>query len=256
VSYPISPSQIAAKAARLAPSGMFRAPAPGLCAMCGTHYEHGESVSPAVLPETFTDYSALRNQGGDHICGWCTAVMNRDFSQTHLKSVICAEGVFSAASNDHIAYWLMNPPAGAWLFVQGDQKVQHIIFRTPVNHSQDVFQVRLGETVVTIRRAMLAQGKEAANALAAVANDIRFRDGKRGAALKSPFVSLSRDFDALSQGVLRRELLVEAQEKPEVKRLVNIIQKLTAGELWGLTAVLYATNPHRPEPKTSENVSQ
>lgn len=244
---PISPSKLAAQAAGLSCSGMHAALTHGQCVMCGLEYSVGDKIVPFLPPKSFMDYSALRNQGGSHICGWCNTVWSKVFSQNYLKTVICSEGIFPASSNDHIAYWLLNPPEGQWLFLQSSQKVHHITFRTPINYSRDVYQIRMGENLVTIRRNMLIEGTQAAKELTEVANQIRYASGKRGTALKSPFVSLSRDFDALSHGALRHDLITKANEMPSLQTHVKTITRLTAGELWALTAVLYALNPHRPE---------
>lgn len=202
-------------------------------------------VVPFTPAPSFTDYPALLHPESSDICRWCDAVWNRDFTQSYLKTVITDEGIYPAASNDHLAYWLTNPPAGSWLFLQGDQKVQHLVWRTPVNTSQEVFQVRFGELIFTIRREHLMAGAKAASELAQVATALR--GATRGAAFKSPFISLSRDVDSLRQGQLRAELLVAAQTDPRVRELCATISSLTAGELWGLTAVLYAANPNKPQ---------
>lgn len=247
---PISPSQIAVLAAGLTPIGLVNAKQAGLCVMCGVAHDVGESVVPFVPPDTFTDYASLRNPGGTHMCSWCNAAWRNEFSQKYLKTVICERGVFSAASNDNIAYWLLNPPDGEWLFLQGDQKVQHLAFRAPINRSKAVYQIQKGDLIVTIRKAMLVAGAEAAKSLANVATQIRGRTDKRAAPVKSPFVSLSRDFDSLSQGLIKNELLTEAKCNPQVAQWIQTIGSLTAGELWGLTAVLYAKNDNvNPEPQ-------
>lgn len=244
---PISPSELTCQAAGLKPVGTVEARSPGVCAMCGAQHEKGELVVDFEPLVTFTDWSALRYAGSPVICRFCKAMWNREFTQTHIKSVICSEGVFPAASNDHLAYWILNPPEGPWLFLQGDQKVQHVVWRAPVNRSKDLFHVRAGESVLSIRRQRVVDGAAAAKELAAIATAIR--TVKKSTPLKSPFVSLSRDLDALSQGSLRRELLTHAKTDAKTAELVQFILSMTAGELWGLTSVMYATNPHKPQPK-------
>lgn len=248
----ISPSQIAVQAANMTTRGLAKAQTHGRCAMCGTQHQAGADVVPFLPPETFMDYAAMRAPESKEMCVYCDAVWCRDFAQTYLKTIVCDEGVFPAASNDHLAYWLLNPPKGAWLFLQGDQKIQHVVFRAPVNHSQEVYQVRMGDAVLTVRREMLIAGAEAARELSDVATQLRRQTNKKAPALKSPFHSLSRDCDSQTQGQLRIELIKEAQTNQRVASLANTISKLTAGELWGLTSVLYAANPTKPEPKISK----
>lgn len=225
------------------------ATADGRCAMCGHGYTSGQRVSPFAPPPTFMDYPALAASSSRYVCRFCDAVGTKAFMQTHLKTVMCAEGIFPAASNDHLAHWLQNPPCGNWLFIQGDQKVQHQVWRAPVNTSTDMFKVRAGELVLTVRRDWMMRGLHAAQQLARIATDLRTaKSGSaRGAPLKSPFVSLSRDIDSCSQGQLRHELVAHAVADEETRLHVRVINALTAGELWGLTSVMYAKNPHRPE---------
>lgn len=244
----ISPSQVAVMAAGLAPSGLIPAPSADRCVMCGIHHAAGESVVPFVPTDTFMDYPALRNPTGTHMCRWCDAAWSTAFAQTYLKTVMCAEGVFPAAKNENLAYWLLNPPAGNWLFLQGDQKVQHVVFRAPVNRSTEIFQIQMGEAVVTVRRAMLEKGLAAAKELAQAANDLNAKKGKRGPPLKSPFIDLSRSFTSPSHGAIRQDLLIAAAHDAQVALNLATLSELTPGELWGLTSVLYVQTPVRPAP--------
>lgn len=246
----MSPSELVCKAAKLTPKGLARAPVGGRCAMCGASHVAGEEIVPFEPLATFTDWQALRAPQSRVICRWCHGVWTRDFTQTHLKSIVCADGVFPAASNDHLAYWLLNPPDGPWVFLQGDQKVQHVVWRAPVNLSREVYQIRAGESILTVRRESLQAGAMAAKELADKATELR--GAKRGAPYKSPFVSLSRDRDSPSQGALRPELLRHASSDPLTAKNIATIHSLTAGELWALTSVLYAINPNRPEPKFNQ----
>lgn len=195
---------------------------------------------------SFTDWASLKAPGSRHLCLWCDAVRDRDFTQTFLKTVITSEGIFPAASNDHLAYWHLNPPQGPWLFLQGDQKIQHVVWRASVNLNPAVYQVRAGDSCLTIRRQHVMAGVIAAKALAATATHLR--GTKRGAPLKSPFVRLSRDLDSPSQGFLRHELIAHGRGDSETAGHISTINRLTAGELWALTSVLYAQSPHKPQP--------
>ncbi|MBR8189104.1 type IV CRISPR-associated protein Csf1 [Burkholderia vietnamiensis] len=242
----ISPSRLAITAAGLSPIASTRASSTGNCAMCGHAHEVGDPVVEYSPDSSFTDYGALRAPSSPVVCGWCAATWTIDFTQRYAKSVISTDGVYPAASNEHIAYWLLNPPTGPWIFVQSDQKRQHLIWRAPVNHSTEIFVVRYGELQLTVRRARLLDGLAAAKRLAAAATANR---NSKGAALKSPFVRLSRDLSDPAHGVLRTDLYELAKQDGVIKRDLSIIHALTPGELWGLTAVLYVADPHRPERK-------
>jgi CRISPR type IV-associated protein Csf1 len=231
----ISPSQIAVQAAGRPPMGVLKAPTSGRCAMCGQTHAEGELVTPFAPEDSFTDYGSLKAPASKVLCGWCAATWNADFTQKALKTVMCKDGVFAAASNADIAYWLKNPPEGQWIWVMGDQKRQHIVWRATVNASTEMFQVRLGESNMTVRRKKVVEAVDAARRLATAASV-----GRKGAPLKSPFLRLSRDLDDPSHGAIRRDLHRRAATEPDIQKDIAIVQSCTPGELWALTAALYA----------------
>jgi CRISPR type IV-associated protein Csf1 len=228
---PISPSQIVIKAAGRPPISVLRAKEPGVCAMCGYPHSVDDPINPFSPIDSFTDYQALKAKTSKVVCGWCTATWNADFTQKALKTVSCEDGVFAAASNADIAYWIANPPKGRWVWVMGDQKRQHIVWRATVNTSTEIFQVQMGETNMTIRPAK-----------------VKLVVKRVGAALKSPFAKLTRDLDDAAHGHIRQSLHTMAETDPDVKNDIALIQSCTPGELWALTSVLYAApNPERPQ---------
>lgn len=231
----LSPSRVALEAAGRGPVGAFKAKCDGECAFCGHAYSAGDLVMPFAPESSFTDYGSMKRPGSKFLCGWCAGAWHVDFTQKALKTVMCAEGVFPAASNADIAYWLSNPPQGNWIWVMGDQKRQHIVWRATVNSSQEIFQIRQGENNMTIRRGHLLNAVDAARRLAVVAST-----GRKGAALKSPFMRLSRDLDEPVHGMIRDDLHKLAQTDVQVKDDVRLLQSCTPGELWALTALLYA----------------
>lgn len=242
-----SPSRVALEAAGREPVAVQKAQQVGYCAMCGKPHGEGDLVVPFEPEGSFTDYGLLCRAASKWICGWCAGVWNADFTQKALKTVMCDEGVFPAASNAHIAYWLLNPPSGRWIWVMGDQKRQHIVWRAPVNSSAEVFQIRYGELTLTVRKAHLIAALAAAKRLAIAAS------ADRKVPLKSPFVRLSRDLDDVNHGAIRSDLLKLATTDAAVAADVKSIQQCTAGELWAMTAALYADPADKPAPIFSRN---
>jgi len=240
---PISPSRLFIEAAGLKPAGSLGASGAGVCAMCGSAHKAGDIVAKFKPDDGFTDYVALRGKGSNLICGYCDAAWCKNVLMNYAKCVVCTEGVFPAASNPHLAWWLLNPPKGPWTFFQSNQKQQHLVWRAPVNYSDELFFVRYGELVLSVRPAMLAKGKEAAARLAAVASENR-----KGQAIKSPFARLDRELAQMSHGVIRGDLTQIALERVDVANDIAVINSLTAGEMWGLTAVMYCT-PEKPAVK-------
>jgi CRISPR type IV-associated protein Csf1 len=228
--------------------GILQAKIDGFCAMCGQRHDIGDAVTPFAPKDSFTDYGSLRQPSSKFLCGWCAAAWHVDFQQKSLKTVMCDDGVFPAASNVDIAYWVLNPPRGSWIWVMGDQKRQHIVWRATVNTSTELFQVRQGENNMTIRRTYVAKAADAARRLAAAASV-----GRKGASLKSPFVRLSRDLDEPMHGTIREDLHAKGKIDAYVKADIRLIQSCTPGELWALTAVLYAEpTAERPKPYFSK----
>jgi CRISPR type IV-associated protein Csf1 len=131
-------------------------------------------------------------------------------------------GVFPAASNAHIAYWVLNPPSGEWIWVMGDQKRQHIVWRATVNTSSELFQIRWGELNLTVRRRQVVIAEQAARRLACAASANR-----KGAALKSPFIRLSRDLTEPMHGTIRRDLHAMAATDAQVKADIAVLQSCT-----------------------------
>lgn len=239
----MSPSRVALQSAERGPVGAFKAKNEGECAFCGHTYAAGDLVMPFAPESSFTDYGSMKRPGSKFLCGWCAGAWHVDFTQKALKTVMCPEGVFATASNADIAYWLTNPPEGNWIWVMGDQKRQHIVWRATVNTSQELFQIRHGENNMTIRRGHLFKAVDSARSLAVVAST-----GRKGAALKSPFMRLSRDLDEPVHGMIREDLHRLAQTDAQVEHDVRLLQSCTPGELWALTALLYA-EPSGEKPK-------
>lgn len=237
-----SPSELVLRACGRQPLG---APAkkPGRCAMCGFEHQPGDMVEPFKPGDSFTDWSSLRNPESRVVCGWCAAVRGKEFTQTYAKSVVCSEGLFPFAKNDHIAYWLLNPPSGPFLMFASDQKIQHVIWRTDVSRSPDVYNIRYGEQQFMIRREKLLSGLDACRQITAALNA-----GRKKAAINTPFKLLSRDLSSLDHGALRSDVLELAKSDTAVQQAINELMTLTHGEIWGLNALIYAKEPHRPEP--------
>ncbi len=227
---------------RQAPEGVPATTA-GRCTMCGKPHGIGDEVLPFEPESSFTDYAELAQPGSAWLCTACMGVWNGEFTQTYAKVVVTPEGIFPAAKNDHIAWWLMNPPSTPWMFFLSDQKRQHLVWRTPVNRHSEIFQVRFGNKVLSIRHAMLAKAITAVNEICAALSKTR-----KGAPFKSPYRSLNRELSDFAHSQLRSDAYQLVEENSEMQGYLHTLLSLTAGEIWALTAVLYAKDPHRPDP--------
>lgn len=239
----ISPSRLAIAAAGFRPIGM-PAVTEGRCKMCGFEHNQGDPVVDAALPDSFTSWGELSAPGSPVVCGSCAAVSQDPWMQAWMNACITQAGVYKFASNADIAYWLLNPPDGPFVMTRGDQQKQHLVWRTPVNYNREVYQVRIGEKLVTIRRAHLIKARDAALALSDLMNAQPQASIKRGrkaaSSFTNPFVAVAREMDSLAAGVLKHEVAALAANDPAAAEHVAVLRQCTPGEIWGLTAVLYS----------------
>lgn len=245
----ISPSRLAIEAAGMHPKGS-PASEPGCCSLCGHAYAVGDLVASAAMPDTFTNWGEIASPGSPFKCGYCATVVNDPWTQAWMNAVICREGVFKFASNADIAAWLLNPPEGPFVMTKGDQQRQHLVWRTPVNYNREIFRLRIGEKLVTIRRQHLQEARDAAIKLSDLMKLERESDAKRGRKpareFINPFIAVAREMDSLQAGQIRQEALALAVSNPEADNCLKTLLRCTPGEIWGLTAVLYAEPSSEP----------
>lgn len=248
------PSDLLANATQMHHVTDTHADADGHCAFCGKPHAKGDAVAKLVTEKSFNDIFPMANRTGKYLCGGCQATWIPFFQTNRPKMVISERGMFSFASNNDIAYWLTNPPEGPFLMYYGNKKSQHIAWKSPVNLSRDLFFVQFGDTVFTIRReAMLAQRDAALRLIAAVNTERQL--SSKAHRLNSPFVNPVRAVDDLIFGVVRGEVLALVAAKPEFAADLKLLQTATPGEVWAMSATLYADpGPHTPTPVTIQMV--
>lgn len=237
----LSPSRLVVTAAGLKPVGTTRAASPCRCAMCGTEIQAGELLDAFMPGDAFTDTPALAAPTSTVVCGDCKAVWRKEFMQKYSKSVICAEGVFPFAKMENQAYWLLNPPATPYIVIVSDQQQQHLVWRAPVNTSQDLMRIRFGGAVLAIRRQVLRQALEASSRLTE-----RLNAGNKKAGTKTPFERLDWHIEDLRHGRLRLDILALTDEQS--RQDINLLRRLTPGEYWALCVLIAGKTPVRPDP--------
>lgn len=238
----ISPSEIVLRALNRPPLSPMQADAPGRCAMCGVAHQQGDPIAPFSPDESFTDWAELGSPQSRVICGWCAGVWQRPFMDTYSKSIASSEGFFPCASNDHIAYWLLNPPEPPFVMYLSDQRIQHIVWKASPNYSKKLFTVRFGNRMLVVRPDKL---KAAKASIEEIVIQVNLQSVKK---IKTPFSSLARGLDDVSHGQIRATTYAEILKNPKLIEELNNLHQLTPGEVWGLTAVCYAKNPHKPDP--------
>lgn len=235
----ISPSKLTVMAAGIAPVGSRKAQEDERCAMCGTSILAGDLIDDFSPGDSFTDHPALAAKCSRVICADCKAVWRKEFMQKYSKSVICKDGVFPFAKMENQAYWLLEPPETPFVIIVSDQQQQHLIWRAPVNYSRDLYQIRFGSTILTIRRPILLESVKAARSLVDAMNA-----GGKKPAIKNPFERLDWAIEDLRHGRLRQDVLA----LPDAEKEIALLRSLTPGEMWGLCVLLAGKGPVRPDP--------
>jgi CRISPR type IV-associated protein Csf1 len=204
-------------------------PSAGHCAMCGLDLPKGSPCSPFKPGPTFIDYPALAARS-DYVCGYCMALWNKPFMARAAKAIITTEGVFKLWSNDDLTLFLLEPPKPPFVAYLADAKGQHLIWRTPVSLSRDLFTLRLGTRKLVLRRPAYLQGvQDCALIEAATA-----ATGKKKA-VRLPFLD-ARDLDQPAAGRMREDVRRSLEEAGAADALAAFarVATLTAADRWAI----------------------
>ena len=243
-----SSSQVYLKAAGLVPTAADVVVEATHCVMCAAPLAAGEKankVTKATFGDAFNNKLDLRAISGTHVCGACQALWSKDWLQKYSKSYACAEGVFKLASNEDQAAFLLNPPPPPFVAILSTRQQQHMIWRTPVSLSQELFFVRMDGDVVTIRRRVLMEALDAYKHIVEVMASTLPEGRKRP--LKGPPAWIDRQLESSKTGMLRTDveaLLHQVGDDWAVERLHG----LTMGEWWALN-IINRFDPQSPPPR-------
>lgn len=240
------PSGLLAQVTGLRPVTNAIADADGNCAFCGKPHLKGDAVAAYKPKPSFNDGFNLANRTGNYLCGSCEATNLSCFQTKYGKALVCSEGMFPCAKNEDIAYWLLNPPEGPWYLHQSSRKRQHIVWKTPVNQSRELFFVQLNSLTLTLRRHAVVAQLEAAKTLVSAVNHARGLKSK-ATMLRTPFVNPCRNLDDPIFGLIRREVLELVSSSPSLQPHLNTLQAALPGEIWAMSATLYAEKSVKPE---------
>lgn len=243
-----SSSQVYLAAAKLAPIGSDVVAADTHCTMCAAPIAAGElanKVVPSTFGDAFNNKLDLRAISGTHVCGACQALWSKDWLQKYSKSYACSEGVFKLASNEDQAAFLLNPPEAPFVAILSTRQQQHMIWRTPVSLSRELFYVRLDGDILEIRRKVLMDALDAWRHVAELmANTIP--EGRKRP-LKGPPAWIDRQLESSQTGMLRtdvEDLLRQVGETWAIDRF----NALTIGEWWALN-IINRFDPQNPPPR-------
>lgn len=242
-----SASEIAIKAVGLKPAGTHLADEAGRCCLCGAWIEPGDLVDDAKMPPSFTNKASLAAPNSKVRCGACTALLGRDeFQMQWATALFSAAGAFPLMKKEHRAWAFLTPPEPPFVIAIQNSKQQHVVWRTPVSLSRDLYFVRVGDQVVRIRRDKLVKARAAALTLLDVRHATASASrGRPAATLESPFVN-DWKFQSADGGTLKSWVTKLVREGHVLPEQLASLTALTAGEAWAIAAVLHPT-PVRPD---------
>ena len=251
----ISPSQIALHAAGFDPVNEYILEKQTNCVMCGIGMNAGAPAAAWNPTSTFTNWSQLRAPESKHVCPHCAGAWRSEFTQAWVNGAIYNEhGVHKTNSMDTLAHALLHPPKTPFVWARGDQKIQHLVWRTPVTIDENMLMVRLGEKIAAIRRLVVLDAlksiREAGAKLDSLPKELRpvkkANPGNESGIFKYLDWGIDNvDHSLLSDGFLKLANSNEQYAKPFAE-LKTVLQNLNFGEVWALMVLLKSRTPIQP----------
>lgn len=146
--YNESPSKLAHEAL-----GIYAEPGPVEgsfeCALCQHEFMNGGyHYKPSPKFNNFSDTSP-----SDKFCKHCKVVTTgSQFILQNKCAVYTEKGVYSLNKDIDLAAFIFHPPEPPFVAVFGMIKQQHLVWRTPVSNSIELFSFRLGDYLYVVER--------------------------------------------------------------------------------------------------------
>jgi CRISPR type IV-associated protein Csf1 len=251
----ISPSKLALHAAGFERASEYALKENAQCVMCGVRMLEGDQAAAWEPTIGFTNFVHLLAPTSKHVCPDCAGAWRVEFTQSWATGVIFNEdGVHKANSADTMAHALLYPPMTPFLWVKGDQKQQHLVWRTPVTIDKNLVRVRLGEKVVTIRRLVvigaLKAFRDAEEVLKSIPKELRPAKKANPGNESGLFRYLAWDVDHVDHSLISDGLIalsVGHKHAQQFSCLKDLLQSLNFGEVWALMILLKSKKPTKPE---------
>ena len=246
----ISGTRFFAECLKIPPQGDRTATEPCRCVLCGGEIAKGELISTFKPQSSFVDWNSLQFNSGTQQCGYCKAVAIPKFMTISMKGIVTHEGFFPFGGNDAIAYWLRNPPTTPYMAFINNAQMAHVLWKTPVSTSPDMFYVRLDDQNFRLRLRHVIKGAEAYTTIKDSAMALYDQTSKeeRGRYYFDP-ITTDRDMEATTHGQFSWKSLAYLEAKPELASAYHTLKQLTAGELWAMRNLITAKKTVRPEIK-------
>ena len=237
-------SELVCRQAGLSPQGIMGSTTE-TCVMCGRLIHPGEHRSTFRPSSSFMDALELcARDKSTKICGYCVHLTAKELMLKTQLVCITRDRVIPAARLAHKKWLLLNPPEPPFVFLQTDTKLSHMIWRTPITVSQDLWYVRLGGRQLTVRLPLV---KKALDHFKRIAEG--FEASKPTQKLRHPFTSL--DFELRNPNAWR----IRRDVKPYLRvEDFNCIVKLRPGEYWALAILSTRQEPEEPQNKLDATI--
>jgi len=242
----LSASALYRQAGNVTPQAHGTAKTDSYCVMCAAPLPAGTAANPVgntTFDKSFNNKFDLRALTGRYVCGDCEALWSQEWMQKYSKTFATMDGVYKFASNEQQAAFFLHPPEPPFCAIFSTKQQQHMIWRTPVSLSRELYTVRLDGELLTIRQPVLLAGLHAYRfAESLMANTPLARTGKR---INPPAALFSREL-AIQTLSLRADV-VELLAQTGDGWVVEAMNRLSAGEWWALNVIRHFDPENPPE---------
>lgn len=220
-----------------------------VCALSGQHIAAGQANLVRWTPgDTFRDQYTMARPESPFISRETNAIRSKPFMQRYSKSVICAEGWFPFARSEHVAWFLANPPEPPFGMVFGLAQMEHMLWRTPLSLSRDLFSVRLGKHLLRINHPRLMEMEALSEVTLEAVN--QFAEASDKKPIKRLFLNLSVHLTDGNNAQIHPLVFDAAGEGSNVARtFIDSANRMSSGDLWALGRLLRIKKEDRIKPE-------
>lgn len=148
-------AEITCKALGLSPMGsVWSGDQPLTCALEGRMIYPGDQAAPFDPSANFMSDAQLGVRS-PVVSGWVKPLLKLNVMSKVQRAVVTRDAVYPAAKREHRAWFLLNPPNPPFAWVVSDSKMQHLIWRAPLNWRIAQYRVQFGARLLLIRHERL-----------------------------------------------------------------------------------------------------
>jgi CRISPR type IV-associated protein Csf1 len=207
------------------------------CVMCGRLISSGEARSEFRPLTSFMDAPELcARDRSTKICGYCIHLTKIAVILKTQRVCITSKQVIPAARLAHLKWLLLNPPDPPFVLLQNQTNLSHMIWRTPLTLSQQLWYVRMGTRQLTVRLTLVEKALDRFKRIVD-----RIAETKARQRLRHPFNLLDFELRNLNVWRIRRDVApwLDAGDQ-------ELIAMLRPGEYWALAILTTKQEPEDP----------